>query len=973
MQALHGFELLKETSIAELSSRVRYYRHVRTGAELLSVENDDENKSFGVGLLTPPWDSSGLPHILEHSVLAGSRKYPVKEPFVELLKTSVASFINAMTFPDMTVYPVASTNVKDFYNLIDVYLDAVFYPLITRETFQQEGWHYEGTTVDAPLSYKGVVFNEMKGYFSTPEFILSDEIKRVLMPDTPYANNSGGNPAVMPDLTYEAFQRFHETYYHPSNARFFFYGDDNPEERLRLVNAFIADFEAKDVNRTIPLQPRWGAPRSETVRVDAGEATADDNKGLMTVSWLLSDVTDTRTLMALNILNEVLIGTPASPLRKALIESGLGEDLTGGGLDMYARETAFVVGMKGIVATDAPAIEALILETLSTLADEGIDPAALESAINTLEFGLRERNTGRYPRGLAAFINVLPVWLHGGDPIDALAFEDKLASVKAELARNPRYFEELIGQMFLANPHRATLIMTPDVDVKTEREEAERQRLEAEKNAMSAQEVQAHIAAAERLKALQEASDDPDALAKLPVLALSDLDRKIKPIPVSVGDVDGTPFLRHDIGTSGIVYLDLAFDMLGLPAHVVPYVSLFSKALTEIGTQEETFVQFIQRIGAKTGGVDASPFVSLSVDRTRTIAKLVLRGKAMAGQAGDLLAIMRDVITNLQWDDKERLKQMVLEEKADMESYLGMIGHMLANYRLRGQFDAAGWFNEQNNGVSQLFFLRDLAQRIDSDWDGVRDTLQTMYRIVFNRANLLINATADAPILDALEPQLRDFVAGVPQAEPAPAQAWTVTHAPLYEGLGVPTQVNFVGKGANLYELGYSVTGAQNVVIGYLNMTHLWTKIRVQGGAYGGRLVFNPISGVATFLSWQDPNIVGTLANYDASAQFLRGLDLTQAELEKAIIGAIGDVDTYLLPDAKGLASMTNYLIGYTDDLRQRRRDEIFATTLADFHAFGDVLARMAEVGDVVIAGAPNALKEANAQLGDRLTVRQLQ
>ncbi len=972
MQTIHGFELIREAYLPELSSKVKHYKHTKTGAELLSVENDDENKSFGVGLLTPPWDSTGLPHILEHSVLSGSRKYAVKEPFVELLKTSVASFINAMTFPDMTVYPVASTNVKDFYNLIDVYLDAVFYPLITEKTFQQEGWHYEGTSPDDPLTYKGVVFNEMKGYFSTPEFILGDEIKRVLMPDTPYANNSGGNPAVMPDLTYDAFKRFHATYYHPSNARFFFYGDDDPEERLRLVNAFIADFSHQDVNSVIPTQPRWNEPRTETVLVDAGDATDDDNKGLMTVSWLLSEVTDTEKMLALQILNDILIGTAASPLRKALIESGLGEDVTGGGIDPYAREVAFVVGMKGIVADDSPDIETLILETLSALADDGIDKDTLESSLNTVEFALRERNTGRYPRGLAAFIGILPTWLHGGNPIDALSFERDLQAIKDDIVKNPQYFEEMIGKALLSNPHRVTLIMKPDPEVKVRREEAEKSRLEAEKSRFTREHIETLIKDAEVLKQLQEIPDDPAEVAKLPVLSLSDLDREIKPVPIESLALGGTPVLYHEIGTSGVVYVDVALNMKAFSTVHVPYVNLFSKALTEMGTHTQSFVQLIERIGAKTGGVDANPFVSLKVGGKESVAYLVLRAKSMASQTQDMLDIIKDILLTIKLDDKERFKQMVLEEKADMESYLGMTGHVLSNSRLRGQFDEIGWFNEQNNGVSQLFFLRELAQRVETDWTGVLSILEDMRRVLVNRDGMLINVTADKPLWDAFKPQVESFLDAFPQF-PLNFQTWQWSRTPLHEGFIVPTQVNFVGKGANLFELGYELTGAHYVVINHLNLTYLWTKVRVQGGAYGGRLLFNPISGVATYLSWQDPNTTQTLANYDASADFLRQLELTPIELEKAIIGAIGGVDTYLLPDAKGFSSMTNYLLGYTDEMRQQRRDEIFATTLKDFRAFGDVLAHMAETGYIVLAGAPNAVQEANTALNNLLTVTQLQ
>jgi hypothetical protein len=968
----HGFELLREAQLAEISSLVRHYRHARTGAELISVINDDDNKSFGVAFKTPAPDDTGLPHILEHSVLAGSRKYPLKEPFVELIKTSLNTFVNAMTFPDMTIYPVASTNLKDFYNLIDVYMDAVFYPLITEKVFQQEGWHYETAGADAPLSYKGVVFNEMKGYFSTPEIVQQDVIKNALLPDTPYANNSGGNPAHIPALTYEQFKAYHETYYHPSNARFFFYGDDDPEERLRYLNSFLAEFGHKEVDAVLPLQPRWQEPRQVTVPVDAGDADAASNKGLVTVNWLLTEVTDTRELMALQILNQILIGTPASPLTVALQESGLGEDLTGGGLDTYARETSFSIGMKGIVAADAPKVEALILETLADLADNGIDRDTIAASLNTLEFEMREKNTGRFPRGLAAFIGMLPQWLHGGDPVDALAFENDLAAVKAAYAENPQFFEGLIGRFFLQNNHRVTVTLSPDPSVKPRRDEAEQQALAKAKASFDADQIAHIIRDAEMLKAMQEAPDKPEDLARLPTLRLSDLDRNIKVIPNEVVDGGSTTILYHDIGTSGVVYLDLAFDLRTLPTTYVPYVSIFGKALTEMGTDTLDFIELQNRIGARTGGIDAGETATFDVQRQHEIIRLLVRAKAMTHQASDMLDVLRDVLLRINFDDRERFRQMVLEEKAQMEAYLGLIGHVLDDSYLRAQFDVVGWFNEQNNGLSQLLFLRQLAERIDTDWDAIVAALNSIRQHVISRHNLVANVTMDHAQFGTFLPSLRAFLSDLPDTV-IPAQRWDYRPGAPNVGLAVTTQVNFVGKGANLYTLGYSLRGSHIAVLKHFNFTYLWTKIRVQGGAYGGRLSFNHNTGVATFLSWQDPNIVETLANYDASGAFLRTLEMTQDELEKAIIGAVGQADAYLLPDAKGLASMMNYLTGYTDAMRQQRRDELFATTLKDFHAFADIMDGVARTGLIAVTGSPDKLAEANAKLGNRLEIIRLQ
>src|ERR1700720_4431955 len=486
----HGFELLREQNLAEINSAARYYRHVKTGAELLSLVNSDENKVFGVSFATPPPDSTGVAHILEHSVLCGSRKYPIKEPFVELMKSSLNTFLNAMTFPDKTCYPVASQNVQDFYNLIDVYLDAVFFPRLSPQIFQQEGWHYELDAPDAPLSYKGVVFNEMKGNYSSPDSRLRELSQQSLYPDTTYGLDSGGDPKHIPDLTYEQFKAFHQGHYHPSNAKLFFYGDDDPDERLRLLDAWLAEFSRIAVEARVPLQPRFAAPKRLTRSYPAGQANrqqgAAAKETMLTVNWMLDEVVDVETALALDILEHILIGTPAAPLHKALIDSGLGQALAGGGLDDELRQPMISIGLKGIDPINADKIERLMADTVSTLADKGIDPLTVDAALNTIEFRLRENNTGAFPRGIVFMLRALRTWLHGHDPLSPLAFEGPLAAIKAQVAGGERYFERLLKRHLVDNRHRTVLVLKPDRDLAEREAQEERARLEAVRAGMTA-------------------------------------------------------------------------------------------------------------------------------------------------------------------------------------------------------------------------------------------------------------------------------------------------------------------------------------------------------------------------------------------------------------------------------------------------------------------------------------------------------
>jgi presequence protease len=476
MTLQHGFKLIREQEIAEYKTQARLYRHEKTGAELLSLINEDENKVFGITFRTTPKDSTGVAHIMEHCVLNGSRKYPVKEPFVELVKGSLNTFLNAFTYPDKTCYPVASTNLQDFYNLVDVYLDAVFFPRLTPYNLMQEGWHYELENPDDPLQYKGVVFNEMKGVYSSPESVLDDKSQQTLLPDTIYGVDSGGNPEFIPDLTYEQFKQFHDTYYHPSNARIFFYGDDPEEERLRLLSAYLNEFEYLDVDSTIALQPRFDQPRREEDVYDAGEEEAQ--KSMITLNWLLPEVGDEELTLGLSILEHILTGNPGSPLRKALIESGLGEDLVGRGLETGTRQMFYSTGMRGIEADHADKVEALVMNTLEGLAGTGIDSETVGASLNTVEFMLRENNTGQFPRGLALMLRSLNSWLYDADPLAPLQFEQPLQSIKDRVARGERYFESLIQTYLLENSHRVTVLLKPDAELGKRREQDERRRLE---------------------------------------------------------------------------------------------------------------------------------------------------------------------------------------------------------------------------------------------------------------------------------------------------------------------------------------------------------------------------------------------------------------------------------------------------------------------------------------------------------------
>ncbi|RUT34600.1 peptidase M16 [Arsenicitalea aurantiaca] len=952
-----AFDLLREQSVPEVNSTARFYRHRKTGAEVLSLANDDENKVFGITFKTPPADSTGVAHILEHSVLCGSRKYPVKKPFVEMLKGSLQTFLNAMTFPEKTAYPVASQNLQDFYNLVDVYLDAVFFPLISEDTFRQEGWHYELEASQAPLKFKGVVFNEMKGAYSSPSAVLSKASQLSLYPDTTYGVNSGGDPTAIPDLSYEAFRDFHERFYHPSNARIVFYGDDPEAGRLEMLEAYLGQFEAREVDAAIAPQPRFAEPRRIEQTYAASEAEAGRKTGMVTVNWMLDRFENAEEALALSVLEQALVGNSAAPLRKALTDSGLGEGLTGSGLVADFYQPMFTVGLKGIAEGDAEKVEALILSTLERLAADGIDEGTVASALNTLEFALRENNTGSYPRGLSIMFRTMRTWLHGEDPLEPLAFEAPLQALKERLAAGAPIFSDLIRRHLLTNTHRTTVSLKADPGQGAREAAEERARLDAAKAAMDERALAEIREVEARLKTLQATPDRPEDLARIPTLQLGDLPAENKEIPISVSALAGVQYFRHEQPTNGIVYLDLGFDLRTLAPERLAYIPIFSRALLQTGTAKADFVALSQRIGRSTGGIYPSRWHSAKA-AGGTASWLFLRAKATADKGAELLDILSEVVLTARLDNRERIKQMVLEEKAGFESRLAPAGNGIVSTRLRASLHASDWVAEQMGGVSYLFFLRSLAERIETDWGGVAADLEAIRTVLVDRARMVVNVTAEDRLIADFEPGLRGMLETLPERG-GDHLDWPVSPR-TNEGLSFPGQVNYVGKGGDLYGLGYTRTAATSVVLRHLQTTYLWDKVRVEGGAYGGSAGFDPFTGGFVFVSYRDPNLLETLDVYDGAAAFLRE-PIGEAELKSSIIGAIGQIDRYMLPDAKGFTSMARYLMEDTVHARQERREEVLGASVADFHRLADALDALKSSGRVVVLGSETALQEANA------------
>lgn len=957
------FTLMQEKELPEVGGLAKLWKHKQSGAELLSILNQDENKCFGVSFYTPPEDSTGVAHILEHSVLCGSERYPVKEPFVELLKGSLQTFLNAFTFPDKTCYPVASTNLKDFYNLIDVYLDAVFHPRLTEDIFKQEGWHLDAQDNEQPWTYKGVVYNEMKGVYSSPEASIAEQSQQSLFPDNLYSLDSGGNPQNIPDLGWETFRNFHHEYYQPGNARFFFWGNDPEDERLRIVNEAIGNGRPVNHLPEISLQMPFDEPK-----IIEKSYAANDGRALFTLNWLLPERGNIEESLKMEMLEHILEGLPGSPLRRALIESGLGEDTIGCGLETDLRQMYYSTGLKGINPEDIEKAENLILTTLQQLVQKGIDAETVEAAVNSIEFAYRESNTGRFPRGLSAMIQALSTWLYGKDPLTALAWEKPLEEIKLKLKRGDKIFEQAIKDYFLNNPHRTRVSLLPDQTLADKRQQAEVTRLKYIRDNASKEERLKVVEDTERLLKAQLTPDRPEDLAKIPALAVSDLPLKNTEIPIEIDQGEQT-FIYNALPANGILYTNLLLPVPQIPEHLLPLLPLFARTLTDLGAANLDYSELGKQIASKTGGIAAQPIALTRYGDGDPLLYLSISGKAVSSHIDDLFYIYEKILTEPQQNQDivlERLGQMILEDKARLEYGLQAAGHAAISSRIKAHFRTENAISEQFAGISQLDYLKDLEKRLHVDPKSVLTDIEELRKLIISSKNAIINLAGEDKNLSKSRLQAEKVLNALPKT-------------PSYHGTGIKNipplsflpkaeifitqgQINYVGKGANIHDLGYNVNGSIGVIMHWLRMGKLWEDIRVAGGAYGAFCNLDKITGNFVCASYRDPNIEKTLSVYDNLGNYLKTFTPSTAQLSQAKVGAVGALDTYLLPDAKAAKALGRYLTGYTAQIRQQERDEMLGSTAKDFRDFADALDAASQNGIICVIGENKA-----GSLADRL------
>ena len=961
---IHGFRLIRSEEIAEADGHGHTFVHEKTGARLFFLETEDDNKVFSISFRTPPVDDTGVAHIVEHSVLCGSRKYPLKEPFVELVKGSLNTFLNAMTFPDKTMYPVASRNDRDFQNLMDVYLDAVFYPAMREnpQILMQEGWHYEMDDADAPLRYSGVVYNEMKGALSAPDDLLGSRIMAALYPDTTYGCESGGDPEAIPTLTQEMFLDFHAHYYHPSNSYIYLYGDMDIAEKLAYLDrAYLSHFERIPVPSRIDRQQVFAGQVVKEHFYPIGADEPLEENAFLSLNWVIGDTTDRKRVMALQILDHALLRMQGAPLRQALIDAGLGRDVDSNYESDVLQPFFSIIVSKSEVAR-AEEFVRIVKETLTKLADGGLDHMLVKAALNTLEFRLRESDFGSSPKGLIYGIRMMKTWLYDGAPADYLRYEDVLAQLKEGLENG--YFEQVIRESFLENPHEALVTLAPSRTLGQEREAVQEAILAEKKAALSADEIAKVMDDCAALKAAQEAPDTEEALASIPILARSDIRKEAEHLPLEIRDCAGTRVLYSDIETNGIVYLNFYFPMAAVAQEDLQYAYLLAEMFGAVDTARHTYAELAMLRSLYTGGFGADIVAYTRAGEPDSLApRFKLRAKVLRENLPRLFDLLAEIMTESDFTGAKRVRELIDEEKTGMELSLQRAANQVVAARIAADLTPSGRYAEVG-GLPFHDFLRAFKDDFDARHTEMQAAFARILPQIFNQNDLMVSVTAAAEDYDGIAAGLAAFQQKLSSVSfPAAPYTWEI--APKNEGLMTQSRVQYVAKGANFIKLGYEYTGVLRVLETLLRYDYFWTRIRVQGGAYGAMTQFNR-NGFMIFSSYRDPNLAETFTVFDETADYVRAFDVSDREMDKFIIGTMSSVDTPLTPQMKGDIAATFHLRNITWEDRQRAREEILTAQQEDVRALAPMIEAAMRENVCCVLGGEEKIR-ANAALFDEI------
>lgn len=952
---IHGFKLIDIDKIDEIKANTFQFQHIKTGAKLFYVAADDDNKVFYIAFRTPPKDDTGVAHIVEHSTLCGSKKYPLKEPFVELAKGSLNTFLNAMTYPDKTVYPVASRNAKDFRNLQDVYLDAVFYPamLNTPEILMQEGWHYEIDKPDEPLKYSGVVYNEMKGALSSPDDILMRKSMHELFPDNCYTFESGGDPESIPNLTQEDFANFHKKYYHPSNSYIYLYGDVDIDEQLKYLDEnYLSAFDKIQVDSEVKFQPAFTSMKKFSDVYPVGVDEEVTEKTFLSLNFLTGEISDSLTILGLEILNHALFVTPAAPLKKILIDSKLGKDVDSD-IEEDLLQPAFNITLNGSESDRAEKFYNLLIDEMNNLVKNGIDKTLLQASISLMEFRLREADFGFAPKGLIYGLRILRTWLYGDNPNIYLRYEKDLQTVKDNLNNN--FFENLLQKYFIDNPHKVLVILSPDKNIAKERDDSVAEKLAEIKSKLSDSEIADIIETTKQLKIRQQTPDSHEALNTIPMIQLSDIKKEPEKLPLKFRDIDGTRILHSPIETNGIIYLIMYFDARKVPQKKLFHAYLLNELLGRVDTKKHSYQDLANLINLNIGGFGTNLGADYKNAEPDSFApRFKIFAKALNSKVDNMVDILAEICTETIFIDKKRLREVIEEEIISIELALQNNAISIVTTRIASYQSNFGAYNDA--AILPFYqFLKNILADFDNNFDSLVDDLIDVYERLINRNGLIISVTANDELYKTFINPLTKLIKTLPVDEFSVAN-YDFNCKPKNEGLYSQSRVQYVATGGNFINAGYKYHGSLNVLETILRYEYFWLKVRVQGGAYGAFCSFSR-NGNITFASYRDPNLKETLDIFNSTADFIKNFQADETQFLKLIIGTFSRIDKPLTPSLKGQLAADFFLKNITYDDRQISRQQILSTDIATIQSFAKLVADSLQKNLICVFGNEEVIK----------------
>ena len=955
---IKNYTLLKEEYINEMNGNAYLLEHDKTKAHVLLIKNEDKNKVFNIGFRTPPSDDTGVPHIIEHSVLCGSKKFPVKDPFVELAKGSLNTFLNAMTYPDKTVYPVASVNDKDFHNLMEVYLDAVFYPNIyqNEKILKQEGWHYHLEKEEDAITYNGVVYNEMKGAYSSPEQQLMQAIQTSLLPDTTYGCESGGDPKAIPELTYENFLAFHKKYYHPSNSYIYLYGDVDMERELAFIDeAYLNDFEYQQIDSVISTQKAFDEAKEVTVNYALSDAEQEDENTYLSYNTVIGSSLDRTLNLAFMILDYALIDVPGAPIKKALVDAGISNDVFSSYDDSILQPVYSVVA-KGCKTEEKEKFVKVIEDTLMTLVKEGLDQRSLEAALNHFEFKLKEANYGRFPKGLMYGLQAFTSWLYDEkEPFMYLKFNDTFEFLKKQIGTD--YYANILKKYVLCNTHKSIVMAVPKKGLNKEMEQNTAERLKAYKESLSKEEIADLVKQTKELNVYQSEPSLAEDLEKIPVLELEDIGKEAYRMKNEEQMIEGIPVIKHDIFTNGIAYVGYYFSLNQVSLELLPYISLLTALYKEVDTKNRTYGSLANEIDLKTGGIGLQlNAFAVKKELGEYKINLAIKTKVLYENLADAFSLMEEILFTSQITDKKRMKEVLAELVSQMKMSIPDSGHTAMANRALSYFSAGAYLKEIMEGITFYEFVSDLYKRFDECYDEIFEKLNAAIHAFAKPDNLIISYTGQEEIKTELKTAIASLKSYMNQ-DTADVVKQQFDLQVQNEGFKTASKIQYVATAGNFLEKGYKYTGALNVLQVIFSYDYLWTNVRVKGGAYGCMCSFGRL-GDAYFTSYRDPNLQKTYEVYKNAAEYVEQFTASDRDMLKYIIGTICKLDTPLTPSADGAYSFRCYLAGATNEDLQETRDEILKTDVETIRGLAGHIRAITESDIICALGDEEKIEE---------------